>query len=405
MTISLPNKTLRVTMPSCPPTCTARKINVNTISPIIENGPISPEKTIQNYSSLLLPYEMDEIYGYEEIFYIGHPDFKNSKPTYFYDIINPRDHILYRYEILKILGSGNYGKVIEAYDHKTKRKVAIKVLKYRMHSKRETEALLLINQNNCSNTVKGLNYFLFRKKACITFELVGENLHQIQTKNNFQPFKESQVKDIALQLFQSLEEYSKIGLIHCDIKPQNICLSLEDPEKIKIIDFGISYINKEENSKITYTQTRYYRSPEVILHLDYGPKVDVWSAALVIVELLIGRPLFPGRNELEMLNLMVELLGSIPPTMARDSSKKNIFFNDDLSLKPFDGVKAKKKITVRNLLGNDCSYYLVDFIKKCLNWNPKFRITAAQALEHPWLKQNLFFIPAFDHSNLPCLHE
>lgn len=405
MNSSLSNKSIPIKVPEQPPSSTPRKIKAISSSPVIENGPITPEKAIAKYSTLLKSYEMEEITEYKEIYYLGYPNIKNPSISDFFDKMSPKDHISYRYEILKILGSGNYGKVIEAYDYKLKTKVAIKILKYRMYSKREASALILLNQNKCSNTIRGLSYFLFRSYACISFELVGENLHQIQIKNNFQPLKESVVKEYAQQLFKSLDDYSKVGLTHCDLKPQNICLSLDDPQKIKIIDFGISYINNEDNSRITYTQTRYYRSPEVILHLDYGPEIDIWSAALLIIELLIGKPVFPGRNELEMLNLMVELLGNVPYSMVKASNKKKMFFNDDSSLKPFNGVQAKKKYTVRNLLGSEPSYYLIDFIKKCLNWNPKKRITASQALEHPWLKQKLFFIPTFDHSNLPCLHE
>lgn len=405
MAISLSNQPIRISMPEQPPSCSPRSKKTNSLSPIIENGPISPQKAIQIYSSLLMSYEIDEITGFEEVFFLGYPKCKNPNLSDFFNKINLKDHICYRYEILKILGSGNYGNVVEAYDYKSKKKVAIKILKNKFYSQREATTLAILNQNNCSNTVKGLNYFIFRSYACISFELVGDNLHQIQAKNKFQPLKESLIKEYALQIFQSLSEYSSLGLTHCDIKPQNICLSLEDPQKIKIIDFGISYLNKDGIFKIAYAQTRYYRSPEVILQLDYGPGIDVWGAALVIMELLIGKPVFPGRNELEMLNLMVELLGSIPPSMARASKKKKVFFNDNSTLKSLNGTLTKKKLTVRNLIGNESSYYLVDFLKKCLNWNPKYRITASQALEHPWLKQKLFFIPTFDHSNLPCLHE
>ena len=405
MTASLTkSSSMRITMPEIPRMCTARKMKSISFSPIIENGPISAEKAIIEYSSFLMPYEIKEIKEYKEIYFLGYPTYKNRSKSDFFEKMHIKDHIMYRYEILKLLGSGSYGKVIEVYDHKTKQNIAIKVLKYSHLIKRETSALVLLSKHKCPNTIQGLSYFLFRSHGCISFELLNDNLHQIQIKNKFQPMKEDLVKEYALQILQSLKEYSKLGLIHCDLKPSNICLTSENQSKIKIIDFGTSYRKIEDKgSKSFYIQSRFYRAPEVILHLDYGPEIDVWSTALIIIELLIGRPAFPGRNELEMLNLMVELLGSVPFAMIKSSPRKKIFFNDDNSLKPFNGIKSKKKISIRNLLGNESSYYLVDFLKKCLTWKPELRLNAAQALQHPWFKKESLSISISSHSDLPCL--
>lgn len=402
MSTPLPELPFPIMMPKSPRLCTCRKTKSLSFSPLIENGPISPQEAIDNYSSLLMPYEIEEIQLYIDIYYLGYPNAKNSKDTKYYDNINPKDHIAYRYEVVKTLGSGSFGKVVEAIDHKTKRQVAIKILLDAELSKTEAGILATLNRHKCSNTIKGLDYFLFRTHACISFELMGINLYSMQFRENFQPLKQAQVKEYAIQIFTGLRDCAKLGIIHCDLKPENICVTLEDPGKIKIIDFGSS--SYEDKYFRSYIQSRYYRSPEVILRLKYGPKIDVWSAALIIIELLIGRPVFPGKNELDMLNLMVELLGPVPRTMINSSKKKKFFFNDDLSLKASTSLydTSRKKITgIKNLLGSDASPQLIDFLDRCLTWKPNLRMTALEALDHAWLQQK----HSAGSEGLPCLQK
>ena len=76
---------------------------------------------------------------------------------------------------------------------------------------------------------------------------------------------------------------------------------------LKVVDFGSGC--KTQEQIYTYVQSRYYRSPEVVLRIPYTTKVDMWSLGCIIVELLTGDPLFPGNNEQELLEYMMEVLG------------------------------------------------------------------------------------------------
>lgn len=399
---------IHITIPKGPRLCSIRKSLSFPFSPIIENGPISPREALNGYSSLLMPYEINEIQRFNEIYFLGYPNTKNQTlhDANFHYRFNPKDHLAYRYEIVKILGSGAFGKVIEAIDHKTKRQLAIKVLinteDVKEQSKTEASILARLNKHKCSNTIKGIDYFYFRSHACITFELLGENLYLTQVKSNFKPLRQSLVKEYAYQMFIALRDCAKLGIIHCDLKPENICSTLEDSKKIKIIDFGSACF--EDKPFRTYIQSRYYRAPEVILGLKYGPKIDVWSAALIIIELLTGKPAFPGKNELDMLNLMTDFLGPIPRSMAKHCRKKAQFFNESGSLKSACCLKSKKKDTLSLpiILGPDASPQLIDFLGKCLTWSPRSRITALEALDHPWLQQKF---TSNESESLPCLQK
>ena len=102
----------------------------------------------------------------------------------------------------------------------------------------------------------------------------------------------------------------KFRIVHCDLKPENILLMAHKQPRVKIIDFGTGCL--EHAPMFTYIQSRYYRAPEIILGIKYGCPIDMWSYACILIELLIGYPLFAGEDESEQLNIMMEYFG-VPP--------------------------------------------------------------------------------------------
>ena len=87
----------------------------------------------------------------------------------------------------------------------------------------------------------------------------------------------------------------QLGIILCDLKPENVTLVSEQRAGVKIIDFGKKF------RKYKYIQSRYYRAPEVLLDLTYDSSIDMWSADCIFTELLTGKPIFPGNNEKDQL--------------------------------------------------------------------------------------------------------
>jgi dual specificity tyrosine-phosphorylation-regulated kinase 2/3/4 len=125
------------------------------------------------------------------------------------------------------------------------------------------------------NGVEMEESFIFRSHLCIVFELLSINLYEFLKKNNFSGVSLSLVKRFAVQMLMCLDFLHDNKIIHCDLKPENIMLVKEDRSKIKIIDFGSGCFEAER--MYTYIQSRFYRSPEVILGIPYTTAIDMWS--------------------------------------------------------------------------------------------------------------------------------
>jgi dual specificity tyrosine-phosphorylation-regulated kinase 2/3/4 len=169
---------------------------------------------------------------------------------------------------------------------------------------------------------------------------------------------------------------------------------------IKVIDFGSSCFEKEK--LYTYIQSRFYRAPEIILGLGYGIEIDMWSFGCIIAELFTGIPIFPGENERDQLNYMMEYLDIPPSYLLEKSKKRNNFFEDiphveneeegniSTVYKPIESANSQGKIRIPNtkkvkkfLRNSDDNF--IDLVKRCLTWDQSQRIKPDEAILHPWI--------------------
>jgi dual specificity tyrosine-phosphorylation-regulated kinase 2/3/4 len=130
------------------------------------------------------------------------------------------------------------------------------------------------------------------------------------------------------QILQSLLLLAEHNVIHCDLKPENIMLSHPAKSSIKVIDFGSSCFESER--VYTYIQSRFYRSPEVILGLSYHKAIDMWSVGCIAAELYTGLPLFPGENEQEQLSCIMETMGLPDRHLIERCSRRKLFFGKEM---------------------------------------------------------------------------
>lgn len=156
----------------------------------------------------------------------------------------------------------------------------------------------------------------------------------------------------------------------------------------------------------TYIQSRFYRSPEVILGMNYHMAIDMWSLGCIMAELYTGFPIFPGENEQEQLACIMEVLGVPDKDFINRSSRKRLFFGgsrlsssvgfsadilSDTTGNPRPVVNSKGKRrrpgtkTLAQALKNPSDDLFVDFISKCLVWDPERRMKPQAALRHPYI--------------------
>ncbi|EGG07360.1 uncharacterized protein MELLADRAFT_48114, partial [Melampsora larici-populina 98AG31] len=336
----------------------------------------------------------------------------------------------HKYLILDVLGQGTFGQVVKCQDMKNHEVVAVKVVKnkqaYFSQSMMEVTILELLNNtwdpDNKHHILRMKDTFIHHNHLCLVFELLSSNLYELIKQNSFRGLSTSLVRVFTNQLLDALTVLNEARLIHCDLKPENILLnSLSSPE-IKVIDFGSAC--HERQTVYTYIQSRFYRSPEVILGLPYSSAIDMWSLGCICVELFLGLPLFPGTSEFNQITRIVEMLG-MPPTYMLEVGKQTLQFFDVLE-DDFNGGKVyklksleqyskehnvneqpSKRYFQQDKLEDIISQYpvmrkgmksadlekekhnriaFIDFVKGLLHLNPHQRWTPQQARLHPFIQ-------------------
>lgn len=138
-------------------------------------------------------------------------------------------------------------------------------------------------------------------------------------------------------MMSGLKYMKTLGIIHCDLKPENILLKQKDKSGIVIADFGSGTLDEE--IVYTYIQSRFYRAPEIMLGVfPYTQAIDMWSMGCIMIELFTGFPLFPGTNEREQLQLIIDVIGMVPSSVLQVSQRKHLFahFKDTAVPAPFE---------------------------------------------------------------------
>ena len=228
--------------------------------------------------------------------------------------------------------------------------------------------------------------FYFRGHLCISTELLDMNLYEFIKAHSFRGFSLRIIRRFTKQILSSLNLLKQKRVIHCDLKPENILLRHPLHSEIKVIDFGSSCF---ENEKVyTYIQSRFYRSPEVILGMTYGMPIDMWSVGCILAELYTGVPIFPGENEQEQLACIMEVFGPPEKHLIEKSTRKKLFF--DSMGKPRLTVSSKGRRrrpsskTLQQALKCDDEPF-IDFLTRCLRWDPDRRMRPEDAIRHEFI--------------------
>lgn len=257
------------------------------------------------------------------------------------------------YILEKEIGIGAFSKVHKCTNIKTSKKFAVKIIDKKIfesvsknHILNEIAILRLVNHPNVihlENTYENLTHIF------IVLELIedGDFLDYINGKPCF---SEECAKKIIKQMLEAVGYLHEFGIVHCDIKPENILYDKNTENIIKLTDFGLSKMifssQKIEISRGTVT----YIAPEVLSSRGYGIESDLWSIGIILFLLLNGNLPFDGNSDEEVINKINEFKTYYNPTLSIDAN---------------------------------------DFLIRLLEPNPQKRITTKEALLHPFIKNIL----------------
>ncbi|CAB1414296.1 unnamed protein product [Pleuronectes platessa] len=288
-----------------------------------------------------------------------------------------------RFQNLTPVGSGAYGSVCSAYDVVLRQKVAVKKLsrpfQSLIHSRRSYRELRLLKHMKHENVIGLLDVFSpaatledFNELYLVT-NLMGADLNNIV---KFQRLSDEHVQFLIYQLLRGLKYIHSAGLIHRDLKPSNVAVN-EDCE-LRILDFGLA--RQTDDEMTGYVATRWYRAPEIMLNwMHYNQNVDIWSVGCIMGELLKGKVLFPGTDYIDQLKRIMEVVGTPTPDLLQKICSEHA--QKYIQSLPFMPQQDLEKIF------RGANPLAVDLMKRMLVLDCDGRISASEALSHPYFSQ------------------
>ncbi|CEP10712.1 hypothetical protein [Parasitella parasitica] len=345
---------------------------------------------------------------------------------YVHGLVGPNNEK--KYLIIDVLGAGTFGQVAKCKNLTTGELVGVKIIKnkpaYTKQSLIEVDILRHLNTvsdpNDEHNILRMKESFTHKNHLCLVFELLSVNLYELVKQNHFKGLSTNLVRLFAAQILDTLAIIKAAEIIHCDLKPENILLKSLDSPAIKVIDFGSAC--HESQQTYTYIQSRFYRSPEVLIGLRYTTAIDMWSFGCIVAELYLGLPLFPGSSEYNQLTRIIEAVGILPDHMISGGKYGHRYYNRRTTLagetrysfkdirqyseernkneKPskryfstfnLDELVLKYPLPRKDMASPEIEKEmkvrrnLLDFLKKALQVDPIKRMTPQEAIKHPFI--------------------
>ncbi|KAL7378482.1 hypothetical protein ABVT39_014504 [Epinephelus coioides] len=316
------------------------------------------------------------------------------------------------YELLQSLGEGGFAQVVKCFKKDNNETVAVKILKYGCNYHSEMTILSILKQKKLEecNIVKFIDSFrLKNNRVALAFETLDMTLMDYVTVHrNFTPMELCDIRSVVQQLAIALNALKTTGLIHTDIKIDNIMLvdREEKPLRVKLIDFGLA---QQAQEQCVPFQTRHFRAPEIFLGLPFSEAIDMWSVGVVMSVMILAKMVFRGIDDFDVMRSIVAFRSVPPDHLLNAATNSKEYFIKDASghwrLKTpeeywrrttyhsgyqplyFSSSDILEKLPLENLntVGADEKRECIDLLKAMLQIDPSERITPSQVLTHPFI--------------------
>jgi cyclin-dependent kinase len=279
------------------------------------------------------------------------------------------------------LGEGTYGVVYRAKDQKGQEIYALK--KIRLQAEEEgipstaIREISLLKELNHINIVKLYEVLHSSKKLTLVFEYVEQDLKKVIDSTNGKGVEMKYVKSFLYQLLKGVDYIHKKKVLHRDLKPQNLLINKDNI--VKIGDFGLARGYGIPVKNYTHeVVTLWYRPPDVLLgNKTYGTTVDMWSIGCIFAEMVTGKPLFAGNTETDQLKKIFQIRGTPNEKYAPQLKELPEWGVGDNNFEDYPEKNFKELFTNLDSEG-------IDLLQKFLNLEPDKRISAEEALKHPF---------------------
>merc|ERR1711934_1171221 len=305
-----------------------------------------------------------------------------------------------RYSIIRKLGEGTFGRVFEWADMDDQdKKKAVKVVRsverYKHDAMVEASVLDELAQLDPKNECQCVR-LQDRGEAyghyLLSFEALGPSLAEELELRNYNPFSMRRIRTFGRDMLIAISFMHRNDLIHTDLKLPNVLLEMDtrDCTRVKVIDFGGTRRTSTGRRHKSLVQTRQYRAPEVLLEYGWSFPADLWSIGCMLLELYTSDLLFPVHHTDEHLCLVQHICGKIPFKMVPKEGSpyflENGLLKDPNAFPPTKARHVRHRQTLKDIVRpRDAEFY--DVVKQMLRVDPEDRITAKEALAHPFFSE------------------
>jgi len=303
-----------------------------------------------------------------------------------------------KYEIVRKIGRGKYSEVFEGVVAETQEKCVIKILKPVKKKKIKREIRILQNLAGGTNIIQLFD--IIRDPLTETPSLIFEFVDNMDFKTLYPTLTDYDIRYYMLELLKALEFSHSCGIMHRDVKPHNVMID-HTKRQLRLIDWGLAEFYHKDQEYNVRVASRYFKGPELLVDMqDYDYSLDLWSLGCMLAGIVFRKePFFRGNDNKDQLVKIVKVLGTVAFDAWMDKYGLAITFRNALGKggpKPWSSFITPENNHLAGLPDT------LDLIGKLLQYDPQDRLTAREAIEHPYfvrMNQAAGFISKDENKN------